>query len=351
MAQTSLNRAKEACKGFTLLEVLVSTAILAVILVLFASMFSSTHEGVRLLNNSTKQRQEARVVLAKIAGELKESLTSPSVSYESNDPAARQFQLLINPPAMGELANAHTLFWSSASGNHADSGLIGYAVRWDKTDPAAPKPRLCRMFISQNESQHLLADLKTSVPSGAWANEILMGTFAPADEANGYRGWLADNILALYARALDPQNQPITRTARTITGVTNPSAVYYQGMSWITFDSSLQGTSYTIPDPTAGGTDRGYDSRMGYQFQQPTQTAPGGFTLVNRFGPALPASVEIVLLALSPEAISRMTSIPTPVRGSTATTMWTDIDTFISNLPQNLRADVRIYSTIVSLSP
>jgi|GEM_PF-3572775 len=83
--------------GFSLVEiviVIVSTAILAVILVLFASMFSSTQEGVRRLNNSTKQRQETRVVLAKIAGELKESLTSPSVSYESNDPAARQFQLL-----------------------------------------------------------------------------------------------------------------------------------------------------------------------------------------------------------------------------------------------------------------
>ena len=133
--------------------------------------------------------------------------------------------------------------------------------------------------------------------------------------------------------------------------MTNPSDVYYQGMSRITFGSYLQGTSYKIPDPTAGGTDRGYDSRMGYQFQQPTPTAPGGFTLVNRFGPALPASVEIVLLALSPEATGRMTSIPTPVRGSNATTMWTDIDTFISSLPQTLRADVRVYSTIVSLCP
>ncbi len=94
MSQTSLNRAKEPCKGFTLLEALVSTAILAVILVLFASMFLLTQEGVRRLNNSTKQRQEARVVLAKIAREQKGSLTTPSVSYESNDPAARQFQVL-----------------------------------------------------------------------------------------------------------------------------------------------------------------------------------------------------------------------------------------------------------------
>lgn len=320
--------------AFTLVEVLVSAVIFAIILIFFGSLFSSAQLGLKRLTNSTRQRQDARVVLATMARELKECLTSPTLSYEDANPAARQIQLLINPPSMGALANADTIFWSAASSGPNDgSGLIGYAVRWDTSLPTNPQPRFCRMFVPTNKSQLILSTMQGS-GSAYWPTGALFDLHAPGDKDNGFEGWLADNILALYVRALDPENAPIENAPRKITGVKTIDPTTY--MAGVAFDPSTIGPAYN----------NSYDARVGYQYKHVNGSTT---TLINRFGPALPPSIEIALVAASPDTLGSIESIPAPVV-TTASAMWQDIDAFTSSLPSQVKKGAHTYSTIVYLS-
>jgi hypothetical protein len=101
------------------------------------------------------------------------------------------------------------------------------------------------------------------------------------------------------------------------------------------FGSSANGTS------TLGA----FDSAKGYQYTRVPDNV-----MVNRFGPALPTAIELVVITAPPSSIQKLTSIPAPVLSGNATTMWTDINSFLANLPEEIRRASRTFSTIVPLS-
>jgi|GEM_PF-763209 len=334
--------------AFSLLEVIVSCAILALILGFLFALFNSTQSSFIRLNNTIHQRQDARVILANMARELKEAFVAINGGYEGFDPGTRRFQLLINSPAVSAgpeeiLPGAHTIFWQTRV-NEKDGGsaLVGYGIRWDTSRPSSPRPLFCRMAISTSASQKILVQMQEPSSSGVWGNADLLAEYAPGDEAHGYRGWLADNIIAFYVRALDGQNLPIIRAARAVEGLEWTT----QRRSRVKFATSVDGPSYLLP----GGQPYTYtyDARLGYQWLIPN-TKGGVDPRVNVFGPVLPPAVEIIIVVASPQAISRMTAIPAP--GATASgDLWDGVAAFIAGLPEALRQDVRTYSTIVSLS-
>lgn len=207
--------------------------------------------------------------------------------------------------------------------------LVGYLLRWETASGVA-LPRFCRVSFDPNDTESIKQTLQGSSANSTWVNANSINQNAPGVQGQGYQGWISDNILAFYARALDPQMNPITNYARGVSGpAVNTSS------QWATFSSSATGSA-------TGGA---FDSLRGYQY-----TRQADNILVNRFGPALPAAVELAVVTAPPSAIKLLQSAPAPVLSGNASAMWTDVDSFISSLPEPVRRAARTHSTIVPIA-
>ena len=319
-------RAGKTILAFTLLELLVAMALFTLVAVLLASVFSSTQKGVVLLGSAKSQRQDARAVLGQVAGELRAALEPPTRSFEGAQAAMRQPQLLVNPSG---LTNGSSLFWSAgADSRSGGSALVGYLLRWETT-PEGPRPRFCRVFLDADGSEIVEQTLRTSA-SPEWVSQALVNSNAPGDAANGYQGWISDNILAFYARALDPQMNAITNFSR---GLSGPAV------------NTSSANAVFAASATGNATLGSFDSRNGYQYTR----RPDNVT-VNRFGPALPSAIELVVIAAPPSSIRQLQTAPAPVLSGNATAMWTDVASFLGSLPEPVRNAAKTYSTIVPIA-
>jgi type II secretory pathway pseudopilin PulG len=327
--------------SFTLVEVLVSMAVLALMIALLAQVLSSAQLGLGNLGNSAQRRQNAGTVLANMAKDLRAAFQPMNRSFEGADPLAGQFQFLINPPGIptnSGLCNPNTIFWSAAAPTTVGgTGLVGYAVTWGTTPAGAPQPLLCRMFLNTTQAGPQLTQIQTNTTApNQWANTNLVTTYAPANLTGGYQGWLADNVIALYVRALDPIMNPITATARGAM-IVGPSPTQY---GWA--PGALLVYLYNFAG--APSVDQ-YDSRQGYQYVT-------GTTTNNIFGPALPAAIEIAIVVAEPKDISTLTSPLTnsvyATNGYVATNdMWVNVTNYMAGLPSTLKKNARVYSTII----
>jgi prepilin-type N-terminal cleavage/methylation domain-containing protein len=322
-------RAGKNNQAFTILELLVAMALLGIVVTLLASILSSTQKGVAQIGSASSQRQDARAVLDQISRDLRTTLEPVSRSFELANPGLRQPEFLLNPP--GFTANGTSIFWSvrnesSLGGNM----LVGYLLRWE-TSPGVALPRLCRVSFDPNDTESIKQTLQGSATANStWVDASLISSNAPGFQDQGYQGWISDNVLAFYARVLDPQMNPITNYARGLSG----PAVNTSSQS-VTFSASVNGLA-------TGGA---FDSLRGYQY-----TRQGDNVVVNRFGPALPAAVELAVVTAPPSAIKQLQSVPAPVLSGNASAMWTDVASFISSLPEPVRRAARTHSTIVPIA-
>ena len=313
--------------AFSLLELLVAMALLSIVVVILASVFSSTQKGVGALGSASSQRRDASTVLEQISRDLRAAMQPVSRSFEDASLSLRTPQLLLNPP--GFSSNQTSLFWSVGSQSQVGgTSLVGYTLRWEST-PAGPRPRFCRVSFDPNDSESIKMNLRSS-SNTPWVDKALVDANAPGDSSNGYQGWISDNILAFYARVLDPQMNPITNSSRSLS---IPSAG--TSSAYAVFGSSASGNS------TSGA----FDSAKGYQYTRAVDNVT-----VNRFGPALPYAIELVVVTAPPSAINKLQTAPTPVLSGNATAMWTDVNSFIAGLPDAVRNASRTFSTIVPLS-
>jgi len=321
-----------AVAAFTLLELLLSGTIMALVLVLLLRITGSMQESFHRLNSAVNQRQDGRTILAALSGELRETLTVPASGFQGAAPGGRQFRFLINPPTLSPaLTHSDTLFWSSNTRSASGGAvLLGYAVRWDTSVADQPRPYLCRMVIPFPASGEILGDLQSDPAdsAGLWPDDDLFNTYAPGDAAHGYRGWLSDQVLALYIRALDPLHEPITRAAGELTLRTG----YFQSRVTVT------------PETAGEEAQRAYDSLKGYRYRNPPATG----AWVNRYGPALPPAIEIAVVVATPRSLMHLKEIPARVAGS-PDAMWSDIAEYLGNLPAPVRKEARVYSTVVPL--
>jgi hypothetical protein len=311
---------------------MIATVILLLLVVVFASVFSSAQTGLITLRNSALRRQNAQTALMTMAGELKAAVAPQGGFYEGANPADRQLPLLINPPTLGmdpATHNAHSIFWPvKSSSSDGGTSLVGYVVRWMQESGKPPRPMLCRMKLGAAQLQSVLEGQQGTPSPGDWPASGLVDAATKGDADSGFAGWLADDILALYVRALDYEMKPIKALPRKISG---PKAT---GEPGVLFDAVL----------TGGVLTNSFDSRAGYQYSTNS-------VLVNRFGPAFPAAVEIVVVSATPKAIRLLGSIPASVASADSSLLWSDVDAFVASLPQALRSEVKTYSVIVPLFP
>jgi hypothetical protein len=286
--------------AFSLLELLVATAVfvgLALILISIAGSLSSFWQmGI----SHNERRSSVLAAFSRMARDLR-------FAAAPINPAATNFQFVINPANVG--ANyklPQAAFWQAPVASdraRGDMALVGYFVQWvTETNGSVTNfaPKLCRLLIDSTNFQY-------QRPSD-WVNDALIASNAPADKASGYQGQLAENILGIWMQPLDQARRPITTNAS--------NAAYPNGV---------------------------FDSTTGYRTLLTNGTNVGSYT----FAPALPASVEVAVVAVDARTARRLTGSEKPT-GRTAD-MTNDVNAFYNGLPEGIRRGARVYSTVIDL--
>lgn len=302
-------------KAFTLLEVLVATAVLSLMVVLLASIAGQVSKVWQDVSANNQQRSAARVLLHFMARELqaaRQPVPMPSATNAAN------LQMVASLPANaanatvipGENLCPHALFWQAPAAQNTSMGNIasvGYFIRWDATSqPGRAKPILSRFFVGPSDAANFQIYDQTGTVANNWLS--VLPTVAPATPPD-YQGWLSDNVIALWIRFLDAEGQPITQNA-------------------------------------AGQTmNYAFDSRQGYRSPATGQIHPA---------PAYPPCVEIALVTVDSKTLEKIqtplvpvTTTPADFDKGAATTG--SVRYFVDQLPKEIKAGARIFSTRVYL--
>ena len=178
--------------GFTLVEVLVSTAVLMLLVVIMSQVTRSIASSWTAGSGNSERRQNVRALADFIGQELR-AATLPV------DPGAPSPNLqFVQNPASVTARYPSALFWQAPVATDSSSGdlaEIGYFVRW-VTSGSVPRAQLCRFFVNQGGANYLIDT------NAAWVTDALLQTVAPADSASGYVGLFADNVIGFWARCL-----------------------------------------------------------------------------------------------------------------------------------------------------
>ena len=286
--------------AFSLLELLVATAVFVGLALILLSIAGSLSSFWQMGISHNERRSSVLAAFSRMARDLR-------FAAAPINPASTNFQFVINPTNVG--ANyrlPQAAFWQApvaSDRSRGDMALVGYFVQWiAETNGSMTNfvPKLCRLLIDSTNFQF-------QKPSD-WVNDALIASNAPANKASGYEGQLAENILGIWMQPLDQARRPITTNAS--------NAAYPNGE---------------------------FDSTSGYR----TILTNGTNTLPYTFARALPASVEVAVVAVDARTSKRLTGSERP--GPRTADMTNDVNTFYTNLPQGIKQGARVYTTVIDL--
>ncbi len=304
-------------RAFTILEVLVATAVLCIMVVLLASITGHVSKVWQQVAANNQQRSAARVLLHYMARELqavRKPVPMPSASADNAN-----LQMIASLPANAANASVipadnlypHALFWQVPVAQNTSKGNIasvGYFIRWDTSQAGRAKPVLSRFFVAPSDAANFQVYDRSGASAQNWLS--VLPSVAPAT-APAYQGWMSDNVIALWIRFLDTDGQPITQNA-----------------AGQTLNSGY-----------------GFDSRQGYRSPTSGQVHPG---------PAYPPCVEISLVVVDSRTLEKIKApiIPaptTPADFSKGAGTPGSVRYFVDQLPAEIKAGARIFSTRVFL--
>jgi uncharacterized protein (TIGR02599 family) len=341
MSECLLSKKAQATAGFTLLEMTVSIAVLCLLSTLLFSILNSTNAIWSHMQGQVQSRQTGRAVLDYIASQLRVAMLPTNLNDNQN------LQFVENPTQLGTTGaapylNPTSLFWQAPVAKNQTYGVVaevGIFVQWDKvTNPKNPKAMLSEFQIDPattnatgSTTPNTNFEIYPPTPIGSWTSTSwlttsLVGSYAPSPSTSGYnyQGWVADNVVALWARCLDQYGQPITLNAAGLQFNANPYS---------------------------------FDSRQGYKTSSGLVKGgvPGNPTTALS---ALPHTVELAIVVLDPASALRLTTVPA-YSVTTPGNFWTDINTFMtSSLPSAMHvtlksgetlAGARLYTTRMDL--
>jgi hypothetical protein len=180
-------------RAFTLVEVLVSTAILMLLVVILAQMARSIAGSWTAGSGNSERRQNVRALADFIGQELRSAALPVNPTA-----AAPNLQFVLNPASVTDRYPS-ALFWQASvatDASHGDLAEVGYFVRWT-TQGSVPRAQLCRFFVNQGDPNYLINT------NADWISEKLLQDVAPADSASGYVGLFAENVIGFWARCLE----------------------------------------------------------------------------------------------------------------------------------------------------
>ncbi len=185
-------------RGFTLVELMVATAVLSVMVLMLMEILNRTSSAWTLGQAQTERRQSARSVADVIARELEPAL----MPVDPLDQSSLQFML--NSTAIPtSFCNPDTLFWQApiaSDRSRGDVAEVGYFLKWDTATLGSPHPLLCRFFVNPTDPDNYLI-LKSPT---AWLSSDIFNKVAPANsQSSGYAGLFAENVIGFWARGYD----------------------------------------------------------------------------------------------------------------------------------------------------
>ncbi|MEZ0388275.1 MAG: type II secretion system protein J [Verrucomicrobium sp.] len=311
-ASLDINREARQQTGFTLLELMLAMVILAMIMTLFGSMFSSTSKAWQSGEDNAQRRRNVRALADFIGSELQGALLPV---HDSTAGARANLQFVINP-ALSKLSSAYrhadAIFWQAPLARETSFGEIaevGYFVKWD-----GGLPMLCRFFV--NPSTKVGGVLKPNpqfliyndaAPDAWLSTEVVESVVQPASEAAGFKGLFAENVIGLWIRSFGLDGQELPRE---------------------------------------------FDSRTGYDCKLPS--AAGPVTEKRR----LPATVQVSLAQIDSRDAFRLKPVATEVQALAQSVSTRDATQFLASLQtastgrtdlSALLPGVRIYTTQIKL--
>jgi prepilin-type N-terminal cleavage/methylation domain-containing protein len=253
--------------GFSMLEVLISTAILAILVVILSQMLQQVGGAWTLGNAQMERSERGRAILEYISRELQ------AAQLPVNRTSQNSLELMVNLPTTinSKYRNRDSIFWQAPLATDqtlGDIAEIGYFVQWDETTtPANPHANLCRLFINPTDTVNFKIYPTSGDPTTptVWLDDDVIKNVAPGDKSDTtkpYQGLFAEDVIALWVTCLDP-------------------------------------TGVAIVQSGAGNT---FDSRSGY-----TYTATTG-TSVSLTGCVLPAAIDLSFVLLDSHSAKLVTS-------------------------------------------
>lgn len=206
--------------GFTIVEMLVSMAVLALIVALLGTMASSVSRVWQNGNAQSDRRRNVRAIVDLISADLSGALLPVDPAAEPTKP---NLQFTLNPSAVSDdYRHPDALFWQAPVATdqaRGDVAQIGYFVQWDVlTNPQNPRARLCRFLVPPTDDQNyqIYKDRLN------WLNDAIIRQVAPADnlpdqggegqegQLGGWRGMLAEDVIGFWARWRDASDAQVT---------------------------------------------------------------------------------------------------------------------------------------------
>lgn len=280
-------------RGFTLVELLVATAVLSLLLLVLGQFSSMLGNTLALGYGRAERRQDGRALIDFIGQEMRSAALPVDRSVEANRPG---LQMVVNPSSISDdFCHPHAVFWQAPLATDTSLGnmaVLGYFVRWQPAlGNKPPKANLCRVFInpsipgSDSSPIHNPNYLVYTSPNN-WVTDAILEEVAPADDSSGYLGLFADDVIAFFVRCLDESGEVIENI---------------------------------------GGSGEPFNSRFDYKGKFRDQT--GAWAMKTVTAPALPHSVEISMVMLDSRAALQLNAASMERIQSVASTLGNDKET------------------------
>jgi type II secretory pathway component PulJ len=283
-------------KSFTIVELLVSIAILSILVIVLLSMLTSLMTVWQAGQAHNERRTIAQAVLDRMTRDLSQ------VALPLSRTSTNELQMIINPTGVSATYQyPHAIFCQAPvatdNGTSGNLAVVGYFIQWVNGSPGTP----CMSRILINPSS---ADYKIYSAPNAWISDALLASDASATSPS-YAGLLSENVLGLWVQALDPLGNPIQQQ--------------------------------TLP---AGET---FDSKYPYAYTNFSELAP--VPLETNMSSA-PASLQIAIAVIDSRTAKYLTAKPSY---PTTNAFWNNIQNFYTNLPPLIQKGTEIQTTVVTL--
>jgi type II secretory pathway component PulJ len=233
-------RNKVIVRAFTIVEVLIATAILSVVVLLLASLLGGINRVWVSGEQKVETFQDGRAILELVSRELSQAVISPKLQFVQNPSL---------PVGANQRVNSSNLFWQSALSSTDSGNLceVGYFL----TEDAQHNFQLKRFFVPPTDGTNY--QIFANAPndrSAVWVTSFV-GTPAAATLSTV----ISDSVVAFWARCFDSNGDLIPWLSSGATTNGDTAAVPLQFNSAAHFQPAIIGQSssfkYTKQSSTA----------------------------------------------------------------------------------------------------
>ncbi len=247
--------------GFTILELLVATAVFLILVVVLASISNQAASVWSRNENKSDLREAARAAVSRMGAEMKQA----TLPIYKADQAGLQF--VINPTNVttNTAYGSNSVFWQApiaTSQTQGDLAIVGYFIRRG-TDNGRPFSRLCRLFVNPDNSTY---DIYNS--DGTWLSDGLLNAKAPGTEASDFQGVFLDNVLGMWVTAYSASGTPYAPYDSRVAQIL-PARVE---ISLVILDKIAADRAASLPDATGSADAAIFVAKLPQEFKPHVQT-------------------------------------------------------------------------------